>query len=336
MDFRDLPPLVSRQEIGQLERELESVTSGDGFVLFIEPLVDPSIQEPDAEMIEERVTFLLRIAAHASYSLGRRIVKIADLGHEWPGFGPRTEAYVRTSSLAHYLSVLSCGGFASLARVRDWGTPHGSGVPETYLQSISGIEQVSKFSQAFGLSFGAQFEKLDLWMSYSTNMDSNADLLMSKNSKSDGDRYCGMGHLLRLRPSVADDAAPKTWEMLNFANPKAVLVTDEASEEFAFQITEHRAELSKRSPLLIGAEPTAINDNVMLRSRIESENAVWLATLDVGRSEPIDDWKSAIVQQTEKPKGLWVLMPKGSITNADLALAIGAIDAISSHVNSKS
>jgi len=187
MALPPMPPLVDPQEVRVLRASLAEVATGNGFVLWVDPVVDHDVAIPSAEILQHRLRFMLRVAAYSSYVLGERVVKIAGVGHPTAAEGrgdsgsvgpfaggPATDPtanYLRTAGAINYLRLLVKSGFSSLELIADWATDDGISAPLEYTAAIADIVRSLAFVHASGLPRSERLDTLDLWFADTHPLD---------------------------------------------------------------------------------------------------------------------------------------------------------------------
>lgn len=170
-----MPPLVDAQEVRVLRASLAEVATGDGFVLWVDPVVDHDVAIPSADILQHRLRFMLRVAAYASFILGERVVKIAGVGHPAATglASDPTANYLRTAGAINYLRLLVKSGFSSLELIADWATDEGITAPLEYTTAIADIVRSLAFVHASGLPRSERLDTLDLWFADSHPFDAS-------------------------------------------------------------------------------------------------------------------------------------------------------------------
>jgi hypothetical protein len=234
MALPPMPPLVDVAEVRVLRQSLAEVAAGDGFVLWVDPMVDHDVAIPSAEILQHRLRFMLRVAAYSSYVLGERVVKIAGVGHPSPAATDPAANYLRTAGAINYLRLLVKSGFSSLELIADWATDDGLAAPLEYTTAIADIVRSLAFVHASGLPRSERLDTLDLWYSDTHQPDApsrqrEGEVLLSGHvieAATDGGRAAAVsiGNPLALRIN-GPDAAHRARAVLDAGVPdRPVLV----------------------------------------------------------------------------------------------------------------
>lgn len=215
MIIDDRPSIVSAIQVGRFMAELQKVEVGSAFAVSLQPRPQERVS---ATQIETDLLTLTRLSAQATYQLGTRIVKIANLG-DWSGL-PVDEQPAAAETVASVLHTLVRDDVASLEAFDSWSD---LGPPTTtaYRESIRNVRNTLGFLGAMNVHLTEMANQLDLWFEYSTTPFRFHDERLIRGSE----RYMLSGHLIRVTPPAIDWTGERSALLTSCASPLAVSVT---------------------------------------------------------------------------------------------------------------